>query len=333
MKLDKKLRAQLERDLSLGAPFIKGSNRPVKNCWHFSSDGNYAFSIFESTADFKAAMNRLALLSLRYQVVILAFCLMDNHVHFVLYGMKEDCERFTKEFLNLTAHYNSRKHGSGEGTGNIPVSHQTIDDEEYLMNAICYDLRNPPVNGLKYTYYDYPWSSGPLYFRSQGTWTSPVWTGIREDCPAAVLEYFGIKHVRNIGAKELKGILESDRKLPEDWLIQDGMVLPSSFIPSDIVEKLFRSYRAFNYLVGRNKEKEMDEAMGLWTSLNLQDTEMRQHRDTEMRSLYGTDSIRSLSLPQRIEVGKSLRRKYMTSKKQIARIVRIPLEEVEKAIR
>ena len=324
---------QLRIDLSIGHPFIKGHLRPVRNCWHFSSDGNCAFALFETEADFKAAMNRLARLALRSRVLILAFCLMDNHVHFVLYGELQDCEAFTREFLNLTAHYNSRKRGIGKGTASIPVSHQRIDDEEYLLNCICYDLRNPPVNGLKYTFYDYPWSSGPLYFRSAGTWTAPLWTCIHKDCPAPVASFFKVCRAGELGPKALKKLLGSEQPVPEDWMICDGMVLPSSYIPVGTVEALFKSHRAFNFFIGRNKEKEMEDIMGVWTSLNLQDTEMRRHRDEEITALYGSTSIRDLNMPQRIEVGRILRKKYMTSVKQIARTVCIPLEEAEKAIR
>lgn len=332
MKTEKNLYASLRLDLSIGATFIKGINRPVRNCWHFSSDGNYAFAIFESESGFKAAMNRLALLTLRYKVIILAFCLMDNHIHLILYGSKAECEALAKEFLNLTAHYNSVRHHSGEGTSSIPVSHQAIEDEEYLLNAICYDLRNPPVSGLKYTYYDYPWSSGPLYFRSRDNWSSPLWTRFG-DCPDEFRKYLGVRYAGEMGVRELKSILGSDQAIPDDWLLYDGMVLPSSFIPVEIVEELFRSHKAFNYFAGRNKEKEIEEMMGTWAGLNLQDSEMRQHRDTEMKSLFGTDKIRTLSLPQRIEIGKILRRKYVTSIKQIARIVRVPLAVAERMIR
>jgi len=333
METDLNFHESLCRDLSIGTPFIKGFNRPVRNCWHFSSDGNHAFAIFECTADFKAAINRLALLSLRYKVVILAFCLMDNHIHFVLYGIKEDCEAFTKEFLNLTAHYNSIRHRSGEGTSGIPVSHQAIEDEEYLLNAICYDLRNPPVNGLKYTYYDYPWSSGPLYFRSRDDWSSPLWASVGKGCPEEVRKYMGVTYAQEMGARDLKKALGSNQAVPDDWLLYDGMVLPSSFIPVEVVERLFRSHRAFNFFAGRSREKEMEEMMGAWGGMNLQDAEMRHHRDSEMKSLYGTDRIRDLSLPQRIEIGRILRRKYVTSIKQIARTVRVPLHEAEKALR
>lgn len=324
---------QLRIDLSIGHPFIKGQLRTVRNCWHFSSDGNCTFVLFETEADFKAAMNRLARLALRSRIIILAFCLMDNHVHFVLYGEFQDCEAFTREFLNLTAHYNSRRRGIGKGAATIRVSHQSIDDEEYLLNAICYDLRNPPVNGLKHTFYDYPWSSGPLYFRSAGTWAAPLWTYVYKGCPEQVAGFFKVCRAGELGPKALKKLLGSEQPVPEDWLICNGMVLPSSYIPVSTVEALFRSHRAFNFFIGRNKEKEMEDIMGTWTSLNLQDAEMRRHRDEEIASLYGSTSIRNLNMPQRIEVGRILRRKYLTSVKQIARVTCIPLDVAERVIR
>ena len=40
MKLDQKLLAQIEADLGLNVPFVKGQKIKIKNCWHFSTDGN-----------------------------------------------------------------------------------------------------------------------------------------------------------------------------------------------------------------------------------------------------------------------------------------------------
>ncbi len=40
MKMDHELLRQIRSDLGLNFPFIKGQSIPVKNCWHFSTDGN-----------------------------------------------------------------------------------------------------------------------------------------------------------------------------------------------------------------------------------------------------------------------------------------------------
>ncbi|MBR1795278.1 MAG: hypothetical protein IJ755_08295 [Bacteroidales bacterium] len=59
MKIDQKLLAQIESDLGLHVPFVKGRQIRIKNCWHFSTDGNAVDSMFENDDDFIAGMNRI----------------------------------------------------------------------------------------------------------------------------------------------------------------------------------------------------------------------------------------------------------------------------------
>ena len=84
-------------DLAIGLPFIKGQNLPVKNCWHFSTDGTVQDVLFRDEDDFIAAMNRIYLLARKYDILILAFCLMDNHIHFILYGECDEANKFMHE--------------------------------------------------------------------------------------------------------------------------------------------------------------------------------------------------------------------------------------------
>ena len=86
MNLDLDLLKQAERDLGLNIPYQKGTNIQVKDCWHFTTDGNSIDVIFEDDQDFQDGMNRVFVVSRDYRVLILAFCLMDTHIHFILYG-------------------------------------------------------------------------------------------------------------------------------------------------------------------------------------------------------------------------------------------------------
>ena len=96
MKLNDALLAQIVTDLGLDRPFVKGQKIYIKNCWHFSTDGNAVDHIFYDDDDFIAGMNRVYIVVKGYNVVILAFSLMDTHVHFVLYGTFEECNRFSE---------------------------------------------------------------------------------------------------------------------------------------------------------------------------------------------------------------------------------------------
>ena len=53
---------------------------------------------FRSEADFKTGMNYVAVLAAEGSVFVLAFILMSNHVHFVLYGVRNDILWFINEF-------------------------------------------------------------------------------------------------------------------------------------------------------------------------------------------------------------------------------------------
>ena len=82
---------QLVTDLGLNRPFVKGQTIPINNCWHFSTDGNAIDCLFYDDGDFIAGMNRIYITVRGYNVIILAFSLMDTHVHFVLYGEFDEC--------------------------------------------------------------------------------------------------------------------------------------------------------------------------------------------------------------------------------------------------
>lgn len=105
MKVADDLLQRIYSDLGIGAAFIKGRDKVVKRCWHFSTDGNSIDYFFKNEADFVAGMNRIILAVNHYDVVILSFVLMDTHVHFVLWGEYDECNRFIHEYVRRTSFY------------------------------------------------------------------------------------------------------------------------------------------------------------------------------------------------------------------------------------
>lgn len=314
------LRSKAVRDLGLDIPFTPNCPKPVHNCWHYSTDGSYSSSLFLDRTDFIDAMNRLARCYLAFQVLILAFCLMDNHVHFVLYGISEECTAFVKEFMRRTGQSISKRHGFRKSIYKIPISHEQIKDDNYLKNAICYDIANPPVNGLRYTYYDYPWSSGPLYFRSENEWSSPSW-----------MNHPKAKRVKDLSSRELIGIDTHQTSLPKEWIVIDGLIFPGHYVASDIAERLFGSFKAYNYLAGRRNETAFDSSGGRFCGISLPDNELRQYRDELCVKMFGC-SPRKLNARQRIELGRALKSQFGSSTKQIARMVCLSHDELLKGL-
>ena len=135
-----------------------------KGFYHLFSDGFRTDVLFEDKLAFIAGMNIVALCFFRCNVSILAFCLMDNHVHFILYGTKEDCLKFRDKFIHKYGIWHSNRH-SGKIHETIDFDIKLMDDERYILNSIAYVLRNCIAAGYGYCASDYPWSSGGLYFR------------------------------------------------------------------------------------------------------------------------------------------------------------------------
>ena len=286
---------------------------PGRGYYHVCSDGNYASVLFHNPEDFKAAMNRVAICSLRLQVVILAFVLMDNHFHFIIQAPDEDAAyRFANEFKRLTGLYLTNKYHRTNSLRRLPVKVLAIPDEDALKTQVCYVLKNPTKARIG-MFYDYPWGTGTLYFR-QSRQTEPI------------------RRVDSFTGEAVRTICQTRISVPGDWLIKDGFLIPENYIPVEMVEQLFRSTRSFMYFLSLNKDDEIENNLGQWNELRLTDSELRQERDLYAREKLGKFRLRDLSLPERLKVARFLRHKYLCSRKQLARIVQLPLETLEKAL-
>lgn len=83
----------------------------MKNYWLLTTDHLEEGLWFRDEEDFKVGMNYVAILVHRGQIVVLAFILMSNHVHFLLKATKEEVESFINEFKRQYAKYLRHKYG------------------------------------------------------------------------------------------------------------------------------------------------------------------------------------------------------------------------------
>ena len=324
MKISDTKLNQIISDLGLNAPFIKGNDIPVHNCWHFYTDGAAIDSIFYDDEDFRNGMNRIYVLLPQYDIIILALILMDTHVHFILYGRFEDCNRFMHEYIRRTSIYISRKYGERNKMNGIPISHQDIDTDRYLKIAICYVIKNAPAGGLPWLACDYPWSSGALYFRKRGWWTSPVWFAESDKTDRE-----SIHQMSRIGRK--KALRTRNAEL-EDALLIEGMVFPGEYVAYELVEKLFKTVKSFHYFMCITKDSDIESRGGIISHLTLPIQEMRQHKKEVCRQLFGREDSHSLDTGQRLRLARTLKSRYNSSSKQIARVCGLKYSEVKELL-
>lgn len=322
MKVSGEVLDKISNDLSLNTFQDKGVTVRVRNCWHFCSDGKAVDVMFYDEIDFQDGINCIYILSRKFKIIILSFVLMDNHFHFVLYGEYEECKRFVNEFTRRTAMRISFRHKVLHPLERLPISAQKIDSQNYLKTVICYVVKNPTTAGKRYNHYDYPWSSGSLYFRSKSeeSWCVPDW-----------ILSSGPNEKRMLKYREKRSILKTHDIVKEAVGIRCGIVTPDAFVAYEIVESLFRTPKSFSYFIGKNRD-EVDEKGGQFENLSIPWKEMRQNKEKLCQELFGSSSIRGLSTRQRLTLAKMLKAKYRCSIKQIARLSGLVYEEVSELI-
>ena len=301
-------------DLGLNLSILKGQIIPIKNCWHFYTAGDSVDVIFHNADEFRDGMNRILPVITSYDVLILAFVLMDTHVHFILYGDYNSCNRFIHEYARRTSIYLSRKYPTRKTLKDIKINHQIVDDDRYLKTAICYVLKNPVSAGLPYNPWDYPWSSGSLYFRHSGYWTSPKWL-------------LGMDEI--MSTKEtIRKVTKSRAKIDTGIRAVDGVILPSEYVAIAIVEKLFKSHKAFNYFLSASKDIDIESRGGAVSHLTVPMSEMRDIRRMLSEEMFGVTELRRLNMVQRLQLARRMKSQLYCSTKQISKLCGLVYVEV-----
>ena len=311
-------RLEVYTDLGLGSIAARGQQIPVRNCWHFYSYGDSVDVIFHDEADFRAGMNRINSVLQGYDIKILAFVLMDTHFHFVLYGEFDSCNQFVHEYVRRTSMYLTRRYSDRKTLKGLQISHQVIEDDRYLRTAICYVIKNPYNAGLPYNPWDYPWSSGSLYFRHPGFWTSPRWMSGSDMC------------LVNRDDKRLH--IKSHNISQDDIPLIDGLVEPKLYVSVDIVEKVFRTHRSYNYFLNITKYVDVESVGGFVSHLTIPLIELRSLRKQLSEELFGNPNLRELDMGQRIRLAKMLKARYKSSPKQIAKACGLVYDEVREML-
>ena len=318
MKINDRLLRQIVSDLGLDIPFVKGRNISIKNCWHFSTDGNAVDAIFLDEEDFINGMNRIYVLARKHNIVILAFSLMDTHVHFILWGSFDDCNRFMHDYVKATSRYITLTHGDRNKLADVPIHHQVVDTDFYLKTVICYVIKNAPVGGISFNAMDYPWSSGPLYFRRPGYWSAPAW----------LTESEGSKETE-MGNYQKRLLLKTQEIIDGNIPVIGRLVFPGEYVAFELVERLFKTCKSFNYFMCISKEDDVESRGGIISHLSIPMQEMRQHKNEVCRELFGVSSTNGLNTGQRLKLAKVLKSRYNSSLKQVARLSGLVYEEVK----
>lgn len=279
--------------------------------YHVCTDGNAIEWMFKDTTDFIAGINRIGTCAIETSVQILAFILMDNHVHFVLYGTMPQCKDFITKYKTLTGRWISKRYGLSGYLKHLPAQLILIENEEQLLDTIAYIDRNSIVAGYNLLPSEYPWGSAKYLFK--------------EKHPAKTTE------ISELNRSEQQYMLKTWTALPPAWLIaEDGMILPECFLQIKTVERLFKSPVRYLYFLSKKLEGKLEMQEG--TKTFIPDKELRPIIEKLAKQLFGSTDIRALDFNSRILLARKLRYQYASTPKQISRMVYLDHEVIAKFV-
>lgn len=264
--------------------------------WHICTDGLSREIIFKSEDDFIFGMNGVPVYSFHFDVRIMAFCLMSNHVHFITYGSATGCKGFIRGYRKRLS-YLTDMHAAS-------VSIKLIDDTDYLMKAIGYVLRNPVGAGEKVLPTTYRWGSGPLYFNDA-----------RTVCGTPVSA---------ISKNQRQKLIRSHLALPEHCIITpEGMVDPGGYVDYRTVESLYGHPGRFLYHLSRRDDMEMELTGDILHKTSYTDAELLASVSDICSQEFQRKDPAELSIENRFKLAGILRKRYGLGPKQLGRLAKV----------
>ena len=313
--------------------------------------------LFYGDAEFLYGMNIIPRYLKLSGTRLLAFCLMDNHVHFVLEGCRAACNQFIINYKRTVFSFlkKCRERDIPETTVPGIVG---IESTDSLLTVIAYVLRNPVAAGINYLPQDYKWSSAPTCFRKRcnmygeaandacgtargimGSTTDSVIRSAAGSCTHATADSCMHRTSDSCMPRKIEELPRRERKrcfidgpeYPGHWTVDgNGMIYPENYTEVAKVEGLFRSVKRYLYYLSSAREAEVNLTMG--HEIRLSDTELRREASAICLERFGTASVGLLTIAQKLQVCKLLRSRFGASYKQLGRVIHIDSDTIKEML-
>lgn len=278
--------------------------------YHVCTDGTSLEWMFLDDEDFIAGVNRIAVCQLLTGVKVVAFVLMDNHLHLLLFGSRRMCMRFIHTYKVLTGKWIGRKYGKSGHLRGLPVEVILVKDEEELMDLISYIDRNPLRAGFRYLPTEYRWGSARYVFK--------------------IMQRIEAEAVSDIGLNAVRRKMHTRVKLPKDWLVDEfGMYVPDkTFLDVEKIQSVYKSPARYAYFMAKKLEGKVELSMARNGKVFLSDKELRPVVAEISMKMFNKADARVLDVNSKLQIAKELRRSYACTVKQIGRMLGLKVESL-----
>jgi putative transposase len=150
---------------------VRALREDTEGIHHVYARGNNRERIFRDAADRDAYLKTLASVTVRMRWRVLAYCLMDNHLHLLIETREPNLGRGMQRLHSLYARtFNDRYRHTGHVFEGRYGSRRVVTDEQ-LWATVSYIAHNPVKAGLCATPDQHPWSSHALVVKGR----APRW--------------------------------------------------------------------------------------------------------------------------------------------------------------
>ncbi len=270
--------------------------------------------------DYWIMISRIAQAAIFTDTEIYAYSVMSNHVHLVV--ATDNPGRFVSSIKKSYVQSFNHKYKRSGRLGEEGFYQVHLKGRDHILTALVYVLKNPWHHSVSENPYDYPFSSMNLYFRRN-----------RQEHTRRSFEV--IKSAR---------LLNRNVTLPDNLLYgENGNIMPISFVQVEMVEHLFKTYNAFEYLTHRKSYNDMTKTQQenhpdikpitlksleplmnsekisaiesgsyYWNKRNdrLSDIDLCKLIDTKYLARYHKETYTQLSKQERLAISNELLRKY-----------------------
>jgi putative transposase len=140
--------------------------------YHVTSRGDRREAIFDDDADRHAFLNVIAQATERFDAVLLAYCLMDNHYHLVIHTRRGNLSRFMQQLNGVYTQAYNRRHRKVGHLFQGRFKGILVDENAYLLEVCRYVDLNPVRARMVRDPGNWRWSS---YSAHTGNAISPDW--------------------------------------------------------------------------------------------------------------------------------------------------------------
>ena len=327
--------------------------------------------LFYGDADFLYGMNIIPRYLKLSGIRLLAFCLMDNHVHFVLEGCRAGCNQFIINYKRTLLSFLKKCRERVIPETTVPGT-VGIEGTDRLLTVIAYVLRNPVAAGINYLPQDYKWSSAPTCFRkrcnidgeaandacgtARGIMGSTEGSDTRSTagsdtrstavCCTLAVKNSDIRSMTDNNAptdkcmhRKIEELPHRERKrcfidgpeYPGHWTVDGNGMI----YPENYTEvaKVEGLFRSVKrYLYYLSSAREAEVNLTMGHEIRLSDTELRREASGICLESFGTASVGLLTIAQKLQVCKLLRSRFGASYKQLGRVMHMDSDTIREML-